>query len=156
MGNLPITLLLILKRCSNEIYHSLRRSNVFRDAKFWFLPKPTQILPNLPKFYPNLLGDAAAHSRRRAKQFGGHEESARMYKTKYFQCKCVLLKKFFTKIFSFFLIGLKWSLKKEKSSSLKFPPFFLIGLVWSQRKGLRFQVCSNIFKFARIRFKFAE
>jgi len=31
--------------------HSHRRSNVFGDAKFRFLPKPNQILPNLSKFY---------------------------------------------------------------------------------------------------------
>jgi len=29
--------------------HSHRRSNVFGDARFWFLPKPNQILP---EFYP--------------------------------------------------------------------------------------------------------
>jgi len=33
--------------------HTRRRSNVFGDARFWFLPKPNQILPNLIKFYPN-------------------------------------------------------------------------------------------------------
>jgi len=34
----------------------------------------------------------------RAKQFGGHDESARMFKTKYFKC---------TKTFLFLLIGLE-------------------------------------------------
>jgi len=51
--------------------HSRKRSNVFGNARFWFLPKPNQILPkfysiylNLPKYYPNLpknlLRDVAA------------------------------------------------------------------------------------------------
>jgi len=41
--------------------HRRRRSSVFGNARFWFLPKPNQILPkfctiysNLLKFYPNL------------------------------------------------------------------------------------------------------
>jgi len=29
--------------------HNCRRSNVFKDAKFWFLAKPNQSLSNLPK-----------------------------------------------------------------------------------------------------------
>jgi len=33
--------------------YNRRRSNGFEDARFWFMPKPNQILPNLPKFYIN-------------------------------------------------------------------------------------------------------
>jgi len=63
-----------------------------------------------------------AHGRRRTKQFGGWEESARMFKTKYFQMYSVFSKKIFTKIF---LIGLVWSLKIRSSFS-GLPEYFQI------------------------------
>jgi len=56
-------------------------------------------------------GCSITHNRRRANQFGGrgggHDESARMFKPKYFQMYKNLL---------FYLIGLGWSLKRKKSS----------------------------------------
>jgi len=39
-----------LLRCALMLVHIRRRSNVFGDARFWFLSKPNQILPNLPRF----------------------------------------------------------------------------------------------------------
>jgi len=45
---------------------------------------------------------------------------------------------------------------KEKKVLTKIFPFFLIGIVISLKKGLHFQVCPNIFKFARIRSRFAR
>jgi len=35
------------------LWHSRRRSNVFWDARFSFLPKPNQILPKFYPIYPN-------------------------------------------------------------------------------------------------------
>jgi len=35
---------------NTDFKHNRKKSNVFEDAKFWFLPKPNQILPNFTPF----------------------------------------------------------------------------------------------------------
>jgi len=58
------------------------------------------------------------HSYSRAKQFGGRKESARMFKTKYFQMYSVFSKNKKGKTIFLFLM------RKKGESSPKIPPFF--------------------------------